>query len=153
MEKLDSFDYRILELMKVNAKRTGEQLSEEIGLSPTACRRRVQRLRKIGAIEREVAIISPKVEKRGLVIIVLMTIDGHSPRIMDEFCQRLRGQPVVNRLVWVTGEDDIVLVLHCASMEEFDEFARAYINDAPVVGYKTLVSMREYQTWDVSNEN
>ena len=106
--------------------------------------RRVQRLRMIGAIEREVAIISSKVESRRLVIVVLMTIDGHNPRIMDEFCHRLRRQSVVDRLIWVTGEDDIVIVLHCASMEEFDEFAQEYINDAPVIGYKTLVSMREY---------
>lgn len=149
VENLDSFDYRILDLLKVNSRRTGEQISEEIGLSPAACLRRVQRLRKIGAIEREVAIVSPSVENRDLVIVVLMTIQGHNPRIMDEFCQKLRRVDVVNRLIWVTGEDDIVLVLHCASMEEFDAFARAHINDAPVVGYKTLVSMREYQTWDV----
>lgn len=148
MENLDSFDHRILALLKVNSRRTGEQLSEEIGLSPAACLRRVQQLRKNGAIEREVAIISPKVEKRGLVIVVLMTIDGHNPRVMDEFCHRVRRDPVVNRLIWVTGEDDIVLVLHCASMEEFDEFAQEYINDEPVIGYKTLVSMREYQTRD-----
>ena len=150
MEDLDSFDHRILDLLKVNSRRTGEQLSEEIGLSPAACLRRVQRLRKIGAIEREVAILSPKLDKRGLVIVVLVTIKGHSPQLMDEFCQRLRKEPVVNRLIWVTGEDDIVLVLHCASMEEFDRFARAYINEEPVLGYKTLVSMREYQTWDVA---
>ena len=148
MENLDSFDHRILALLKVNSRRTGEQLSEEIGLSPAACLRRVQRLRKIGAIEREVAIISPKVEKRGLVLVVLITVEDHSPRLMDEFCQLLRREPIVNRMVWVTGEDDIVLVLHCESMEEFDGFARRYINDKPVTGYKTLVSMREYETWD-----
>ncbi len=148
MEKLDSFDFRILALLKVNARRTGEQLSEEVGLSSAACLRRVQRLRRIGAIEREVPIISPRVAKRELVIIVLLTIQGHNPRVMDEFCHMLRREPVVNRLIWVTGEDDIVLVLHCTSMEEFDEFAQAHINDAPVVGYKTLVSMREYETWD-----
>ena len=123
-------------------------MAEAVGLSAAACLRRGQRLRKIGAIEREVAIISPKVDKRELVIILLLTIEGHNPRVMDEFCRRLRSQPVVNRLIWVTGEDDIGLVLHCASMNEFDEFAQAFINDKPVTGYKTLVSMREYQVWD-----
>lgn len=148
MDNLDNFDHRILALLKVDSRRTGAQLSEAVGLSSAACLRRVQRLRKIGAIEREVAILSPRIEKRGLVIVVLMTISGHSPRLMDEFCQKLRREPAVNRLIWVAGEDDIVLVLHCASMEEFDAFAQSYINDEPVTGYKTLVSMREYQVWD-----
>lgn len=148
MDTLDNFDHHILALLSVNSRRTGEQLSDEVGLSAAACLRRVQRLRKVGAIEREVAIVSPKLEDRGLVIVVLMTIDGHNPRLMDEFCQRLRRDATVNRLLWVTGDDDIVLVLHCASMREFDDFAKTYLNDKPVKGYKTLVSMREYQIWD-----
>lgn len=144
MDSLDSFDHRILALLSINSRRTGEQLSGEVGLSAAACLRRVQRLRKIGAIEREVAILSPKLEDRSLVIVVLITIDGHNPRLMDEFCQRLGKVPAVHRLLWVTGDDDIVLNLHCISMEEFDEFAQSHLNHPPVNGYKTLVSMREY---------
>lgn len=149
MENIDGFDRRILELLRVNSRRTGEQLSDEIGLSPAACLRRLQKLRNIGAIEREVAVISPRLEKRDIVIVLLITIDGHNPRSMDEFCLRLRRDPAVNRLLWVTGDDDLVLVLHCESMDEFNSFAQRYCNNEPVAGYKTLVSMREYQTWDV----
>ena len=149
MKNIDSFDLKILELLKVNSRWTGEQLSDEIGLSPAACLRRLQKLRKSGAIEREVAIISPELEKRDLVIVVLISIDGHSPSLMDEFCLRLRRDAAVNRLLWVTGDDDLVLVLHCESMNEFNEFTQKYFNEKPVTGYKTLVSMREYQTWDV----
>ena len=149
MENIDSFDRKILELLKVDSRRTGEQLSDEIGLSPAACLRRLQKLRKLGAIEREVAIISPALEKRDLVIVVLISIDGHSPSLMDEFCLRLRRDSAVNRLLWVTGDDDLVLVLHCESMNEFNDFAQRFFNGKPVTGYKTLVSMREYQTWDI----
>jgi len=148
LETLDNFDHSILALLKENSRRTGEQLSDEIGLSVAACLRRVQRLRKIGAIEREIAIISPKIEKRDLVIAVLVTIDGHRPQLMDSFCRKLRREPAVNRLIWVTGDDDILLILHCTSMDEFDQFAEKNMNDKPVSGYKTMVSMREYQSWD-----
>ena len=148
MEEVDEFDRRILALMKVDSRRTGDQLSGDVGLSPAACLRRLQRLRRIGAIEREVAIVSPKLEDRPLVIVVLLSIEGHNPKTMDEFCRNLRKNPVVNRLLWVTGDDDIVLTLHCSSMTEFDEFVSAYMNDSPVSGYKTLVSMREYNVWD-----
>ena len=147
MRNLDDFDQRILDLLEVDSRRTGEQLSSLVGLSPAACLRRVQRLRKIGAIEREVAIISPEYkDDKGTKIIVLLTIDGQNPRIMDEYCDRLRKQDEVESLDWVTGDDDIVLYVDCPSMAHFTEFSARHLNEPPVVGYKTLVSLKQYDT-------
>jgi len=146
MDDLDSFDRRIIALLKVDSRRTGEQLSEDIGLSPAACLRRVQRLRRIGVIEREIAVISPKFENKGTTIIVLLTVDRHNPKLMDSFCHRLRRQKEVERLIWVTGDDDIIVILDCTSMAAFADFCEVHFDDTPVEGYKTLVSLREYET-------
>lgn len=146
MDELDSFDRRIIALLKVDSRRTGEQLSRDIGLSPAACLRRVQRLRTSGVIAREVAIVAPEFQNKGTTIVVLLVIDRHNPKVMDEFCHRLRRQEEVERLIWVTGDDDIVVILNCASMAAFADFCEAHFNDAPVEGYKTLVSLREYDT-------
>ena len=146
MEELDAFDQRILSLLQVNSRRTGEALSAEIGLSPAACLRRVQRLRRIWAIEKEVAVIAPSYRARGTTIVVILRIDRQNPKLMDDFCHRLRRVEDVERLIWVTGDDDIMLVMNCASMDSFGDFCQAYLDDSPVVGYKTLVSMREYET-------
>ncbi len=146
---LDTFDRRILALLKSDARRTGEQLSDLVGLSPAACLRRVQRLRAEGVILREVAVVAPEYEQRGTTVIILVTVDRHNPQAMDALCHRLRRQPEVVRLHWVTGEDDIVAVLDCASMEDFSDFCAVHFDVAPVVGYKTLVSMREYRTDEV----
>ena len=143
---LDLFDRRILDLMRQDARRTGQQLSEVIGLSPAACLRRVQKLRETGAIQREIAIVAPELEGKGTVVIVKLVIDRHNPKLMDEFCQRLRRMAEVERLFWVTGEDDIVVILNCASMHDFGEFCEVHFNDAPVVGYESWVVMREYDT-------
>lgn len=148
MTELDTFDRQILDLLKTDSRRTGEQLSEKIGLSPAACLRRVQRLRKDQVIEREVAILSPKFENRGTTILMLLRIDGQNPRLMDEFCHRLKRQDEVERLMWVTGDDDIALILNCPSMEDFAAFCETHLDVKPVAGYKTLVSMREYQAGD-----
>lgn len=147
MRSIDDFDQRILDLLEVDSRRTGEQLSSLVGLSPAACLRRVQRLRKIGAIEREVAIVSPEYKSdKGTKIIVLLTIDGQNPRTMDEYCERLRKQDEVESLDWVTGDDDIVLYVDCPSMAHFTEFSARHLNEPPVVGYKTLVSLKQYDT-------
>lgn len=103
-------------------------------------------MRRTVAIQREVAVPSPAYEGRGTVIVVLLRIDRNSPKFMDDFCHMLRRQPVVERLFWVTGEDDIVAVLDCASMAEFTDFCETHFEDAPVEGYGTLLSLREYRT-------
>jgi len=146
MTDLDSFDRRILTLLKADARRTGEQLAALVGLSPAACLRRVQRLRRTGIIAREVAILAPEYDNRGTTVIVLVTIARHNPRLIDDFCHRLGRLPQVERLIGVTGEDDIVAVLGCASMEDFAEFCQDHLAEPPVEGYKTLVSLKEYET-------
>ncbi len=146
MDTLDDFDQRILDLLRMNSRRTGEQLSDLIGLSPAACLRRVQRLRKIGAIDREVAIASARFRDKGTKIIVLITIDRQNPRLMDEYCNNLRRQDEVVSLNWVTGDDDIVMIAECKSMADFADFSALYLNETPVIGYKTLVSLKEYDT-------
>ena len=89
MIDLDAFDRKILALLETDARRTGGQLSEAVGLSPAACLRRLQRLRKTGAIEREVAILSPDVRPRGTTIIVRLQIEGHNPGRMEEISRRI----------------------------------------------------------------
>ena len=146
LEHLDSFDQRILSLMQTDSRRTGEQLSELVGLSPAACLRRVQRLRQSGVIEREIAILSPSLREQGTTIFVLMAFEKHNPRVMDVFCHKLRKRKEVVRLNWVTGEDDAVLIVNCPTMTEFSRFCEAFLDHEPVSGYRSFVSMREYDT-------
>ncbi len=143
MDDLDSFDWQILSLMEIDARRTGQQLSEAVGLSPAACLRRLQRLRKIGAIEREVAVINPAYRRKGTQIIVLLTIERHNLKRIEILMKRFGTHPDVERVWSVTGNDDIVLFLNCESMEAFSDFADAYLFEPPVEGFLSLVVLKE----------
>lgn len=143
-DELDSFDQKILERLKQNARQTGEQLSEQIGLSSAACLRRVQRLRKIGAIEREVAVISPEFQANAISIIVFLTISRLDPRRKQVLTRKLLAFDEVDRMFSVTGEDDIVLFVKFPSMEEFTDFADAQFYEPPIQGYESIVVLREF---------
>ncbi len=45
--------------MQRDASRTNIDMADEVGLSPSSCLRRVQRLRASGIIDRIVAILNP----------------------------------------------------------------------------------------------
>ena len=143
MESLDNFDRHILSLMEVDARQTGQQLSDAVGLSPAACLRRLQRLRKIGAIEREVAVLNPAYRRKGTQIIVLLTIQRHNLKRIETLMKRFGGHEDVERVWSVTGNAAIVLFLNCEAMEAFSDFADAYLFEPPVEGFLSLVVLKE----------
>ena len=62
---MDRIDRKILNLMQRDASRTNADMAEEVGLSPSTCLRRVQRLKTTGVIDRIVAILNPARAGRG----------------------------------------------------------------------------------------
>lgn len=144
LDELDTFDRNLLTLLRRNARQTGDQLSEQVGLSPAACLRRVQRLRKIGAIEREVAVISPEFQANSTSIIVFLTVSRIDPNRKHTLTKRLLAFDEVERIFSVTGEDDFVLFMKFPSMTEFTDFADAHFYEPPIEGYESTVVLREF---------
>lgn len=141
---LDEFDHALLRLLKQDARRTGEALSSEIGLSPAACLRRVQRLRRIGAIEREIALISPEFEPKGTRIVVLLTIARKNPQRVDDLTRKFSRLPQIERIFSITGDSDIALIVACETMEAYADFCDAHLYDPPIEGFESLVVLREF---------
>lgn len=144
LDELDSFDRRIVALLQSNARQTGDQLSKQVGLSAPACLRRVQRLRKIGAIEREVAVIAPEFQANSTSIIVFLTVSRLDPKRKQILTNRLLAFEEVERIFSVTGEDDFVLFMKFPSMTDFTDFADAHFYEPPIEGYESTVVLREF---------
>ncbi len=113
-------------------------------MSAAACLRRVQRLRKIGAIEREVAVISPAFQANATSIIVFLTVSRLDPKRKQTLTSRLLAFEEVERIFSVTGEDDIVLLVKFPSMEDFTDFADTHFYEPPIQGYESIVVLREF---------
>lgn len=142
--ELDEFDHRILEILKVDCRQTGEQISARIGLSPAASLRRVQRLRQIGAIEREVAIVAPEVDGLSVTILAFIQLKrGRADRI-DALRKAFVRMPEVQHIYHITGDADLVLVLRCASMEAYAAFTEAQFYSDQIAGFDTKVVLRDY---------
>lgn len=144
MDELDLFDRRLLELMQINSRQTGEQLSERLGLSRAACLRRVQRLRKIGAIEREVAVVASKFQGPATRVIVLLSLNRDNPKRIDLLVQKLRRLPEVERIFYVSGQADLAIIVRCATMEDYATFTEVHLFEPPLTGFESIIVMREY---------
>jgi DNA-binding Lrp family transcriptional regulator len=139
---LDRLDYRLLNAVQSNNRLTADTLSEVVGLSPTACQRRLKRLREAGVIEQDVSIISPAAVGLPLLLIVHVTLERERADIIDRFKAAIRRRPEILNGYYVTGEADFVLTVSARSMKEYEQFTRDFFyENRDIKGFKTSVVM------------
>lgn len=139
---MDEFDVKILELIQHNNRLTAEQLSETVNLSPSACQRRIKRLRDEGIIESEIAVLSPQAVGRNLMMVVGVTLEREHPQIIANFKKSMIKTPEVMQCLYVTGDPDFVLLLTAQSMEHYEDFTQRFFFENPhIKRFQTSVVM------------
>lgn len=141
----DSFDLKLLNAMQEDADRTAEQLAELVALSPSAIARRLRRLREMGAIARTVALLPGSIVDRRLRAIIRLQLHEHEQAAaFAEFRVRLRACNQVQLCLEISGNDDMLLLVACRDMAEFNAFADAELAASSMV--------RRYETSFVKKE-
>jgi Lrp/AsnC family leucine-responsive transcriptional regulator len=139
---LDSFDIKLLNLVQTDTRRTAQELSEAVGLSPSACLRRLNRLRETGVIEAEIAVVSPAAVGHRLTMVVEVSLERERPDIMSDFKKAMRMTPEVIQCYYVTGEVDFILIVAVKSMSDYETFTNDFLfNNKNIKRFNTLVVM------------
>jgi len=142
MTELDRIDIGILQAVQQNNRLTSEELGERVGLSATACQRRLKRLRAEGVIESDISVISPKAVGRPVSMLVLVSLERERADIVDKFKAAIRSTPEVMIGYYVTGDADFVLLITAKDMEDYERFTRRFFyENHDIKGFKTMVVM------------
>ena len=138
--RYDRIDARILELVQRNNRLTSDIIAEKVGLSATACQRRLKRLRTEGIIEADVSIVSAKAVGRPIQMIVMVTLERERADIIDKFKRDIKSSPEISTGFYITGEADFVLYITARSMEGYEQFTRKFFyQNAHIKSLKTMV--------------
>lgn len=140
---MDRIDRKLLNLLQRDASRTNADMADEVGLSPSSCLRRVRRLRQTGVIDRIVAILNPARTGRTLKAVVTVELQLHGEQHMRRFLETAAAEDAVAQAYAVTGEVDVVLMLHLRDMEEFDTLCdRLFRDQTNVARFFTMMVIR-----------
>ncbi|WP_457811151.1 Lrp/AsnC family transcriptional regulator [Sinorhizobium meliloti] len=140
--ELDRADIALLSAVQKNNKLTSEELAERAHLSPTACQRRLKRLRAEGVIEADVSIVSPKAVGRHVTVVVLVSLERERADIIDRFKAAIKNTREVMIGYYVTGDADFLLVVTAKDMEDYEQFTRRFFYESnDIKGFKTMVVM------------
>jgi len=144
---IDEADLRLLALLQVDASLSNLALAERAHLSAPTCLRRVRRLRELGLIERQVALLSPErlaaLTGHGLTALVEITLERQGAEQLDAFESRLLPEAAVQQCYRVSPGPDFMLVVHTADMPAYLELAqRLFTTDANVRNVKAFFSLK-----------
>ena len=108
--ELDRTDKAILRQLQRDASLSNVALAEKVHLSPPACLRRVERLRRLGLIEGVVALLNPQAVGAGMLVMIGVVLDRSTPESFAAFEKAAAKVSGCMECHVVTGEfDDFML--------------------------------------------
>ena len=122
LENLDPYERRILRALQDDASLSTERLSEVVGLSPSPCWRRVDRLEKDGIITRRVALVDRHKVGLNAHIFAQIKLNAHGRANLDEFAAAIRSFPEVLEAYVLMGVFDFMLRIVAADIEAYERF-------------------------------
>lgn len=144
---LDDIDLQLLAHLQHDASRSNHELAQQVGISPATSLRRVRRLRALGVIEREVALLHPERLAaelgHGLTALVEISLDRQTEEHLSAFEQRAVADPAVQQCYRVSPGPDFVLVVAMRDMPAYQALAqRLFTQHANVRNVKTFFSVK-----------
>ena len=143
---LDSIDLQLLSELQSDASRSNQDLAAAVGVSPATGLRRVKRLRELGLIERQMAVLSvdrlATVFGHGLTAVVEVTLDHQGDDHARAFEARVAQDDAVQQCYRVSPGPDFVLIVRVRDMPDYGELAqRLFTSDANVRNVKAFFSI------------
>jgi Lrp/AsnC family transcriptional regulator len=120
--EIDKLDRKILRLLQTEVEITAATIGERIGLSQSACWRRIQRLRVEGLIEDQVVTLNR--EKAGLnaMIFAQVKLSSQGRSNLTEFSDAIRSFPEVLECYVLLGNVDFLLRIVAEDIGAYEKF-------------------------------
>jgi Lrp/AsnC family transcriptional regulator, regulator for asnA, asnC and gidA len=115
MSKDNEFDQRILEILRVDSRKSFVEIGKELGLSESAIRRRIKNLIDGGSISR--FTIEENSDKKTSAITLLSVSSTTDTNSVASKLQTIKGVKVIYE---ITGQYDIAVILSSDSINEIN---------------------------------
>ena len=133
MIEMDATDRRILTVLQRDGRKTNSDLAAEVGLSPSACHRRVQRLEDLGVIRGYVALLDARKLECPTTVFVEITLESQAEELLDAFEREVARIPDILECHLMAGTCDYLLKILAANTEDFARIHRRFLSRLPGV--------------------
>jgi len=130
---LDRKDLLLLGELQRDGRIANATLAQRVGLSESACLRRVRLLEAHGYIERYAAVLNAAKLGIGVSLLVRITLKSQVDRELKAFEAAVRAVPEVVECYLTTGESDYVLRVVARSAEDIERIHSKVLTKLPGV--------------------
>lgn len=133
MHKLDDINERILRELGRDGRISNIELADRVGLSPSACLRRVQELERQGVITGYRAVLDRAKLGTGFVAYVTVGLNTHTKASQEAFERAISHAPEVRECHNTTGAIEYLLRVECADLPTYKAFHTDMLGALPQV--------------------
>ena len=146
MAKLDAFDLRILALLQQDASKPLAEIAEAVGLSPTPCWRRIQKLEEAGHIRRRVALLDRTKLKAGVTVFIAVKTAHHSMDWLERFHAAVQDLPEIVDFYRMSGDIDYLLKAYVSDISAYDALYKKLIARIELSDVTSMFAMEELKS-------
>jgi len=141
---IDDQDRALLTLLQRDCRLSNAELADKLGLSTSACWRRVKALEDAGIISGYGARVRPEALGLGFQALVHVQLARHDPEGARAFDRAVADRREVMECYATTGEADYQLRVVCTDIAAYNRFLEEFLFTLPAVrAAQTNVVLRE----------
>ncbi len=133
MKKDDQINEQILRILSRDGRISNLELADAVGLSPSACLRRVQELERIGVIQGYRAVLNPVARGIGFTAYVTVGLSLHTKAAQEAFERSVTIAPEVRECHNITGAYEYLLRVEAADLNAYKKFHTDVLGTLPQV--------------------
>ncbi|MGH1480375.1 MAG: Lrp/AsnC family transcriptional regulator [Geminicoccales bacterium] len=137
MMKIDQINETILREIARDGRISNIDLAERVGLSPSACLRRVQELTRSGVIRGYRAVIDRAALNVGFTAYIGVGLSDHSKATQEAFERSIANASEVRECHNITGNIEYLLRIEVADLASYKAFHTGVLGTLPQVSSLT----------------
>ncbi len=130
---MDDIDHRILRALSRDGRMSNLQLAETVGLSPSACLRRVAALERAGVIRGYRVVLDRGALGVGFTAYVTVGLNSHTKASQEAFERAMDRAPEVVECHNITGAVEYLLRVEAADLSAYKSFHTDVLGTLPQV--------------------
>jgi DNA-binding Lrp family transcriptional regulator len=130
---LDRIDIAILDTLQKQGRISNAALADKVGLSQSACSRRLDNLEQSGVISGYHARLSNASLGHKMTAIVHISLSGQFEKSLSEFEAAIRRCPNVLSCHLMSGEYDYILRIAARDLEDYERIHKEWLSAMPHV--------------------
>ena len=147
---IDPLDGRLLLQLQQDSRQSNQLLADSVGMSTSACWRRVAALETSAVIVRYTALVDREKAGFAMSAILHVSLDRHDEQVVSQFVLRVQKRREVLECFATTGDADFHLRVVVTDMAAYNRFLDEFMFRIPGVRHvRTNVILKEIK-YDVT---